>query len=156
MPDGSNLQASRVPEPSDIAALRRLRATPIVLAALLVILIAATVVHALVLAIRRRRHDVAVLQCVGMRPGQIVRSSLWQATTIAALAVVVGVPVGVIVGRWSWTVLADVLGVFQQPTVPVSIVVAVAVAVLVAVNVAGILPGWRSSHRHPALALRTE
>jgi hypothetical protein len=156
IPDGSDMTVSGVPEPSDISALRRLRATPVVLAVLLVLLIAATVVHALVLAIRRRRHDVAVLQCVGMRPGQILRSSLWQATTIAVLAVAVGVPVGIIVGRWSWVVLAGVLGVFQEPTVPVAIILGVAAVVLVAVNGAGLIPGWRSSRRLPGLALRSE
>jgi ABC-type antimicrobial peptide transport system permease subunit len=155
-PDGTDVVVAGVPEPSDIAALRRLRATPVVLAALLVLLIAATVVHALVLAMRRRRHDVAVLQCVGMRPGQILRSSMWQATTIAVFAVVVGVPIGIVVGRWSWVVLGGVLGVFQEPTVPVAVVVAVAVIVLLAVNAAGLVPGWRSSRRLPGLALRSE
>ena len=114
-----------MPAPSDIAALRRLRSTPVVLAALLVLLITSTVVHALLLAVRRRRHDVAVLQCMGMRPGQVVRSALWQATTIAVVAVGVGIPLGIVAGRWSWVVLAGGLGSWQEPTVPALVIAGV-------------------------------
>ena len=126
-------------------ALRRLRSTPVVLAALLVLLIMSTVVHALLLAVRRRRHDVAVLQCMGMRPGQVVRSALWQATTIASVAVVIGVPLGIVVGRWSWVVLAGGLGVVSEPTVPALVIAGVGLAVLVVALLAGLVPGWRSS-----------
>jgi FtsX-like permease family len=145
-----------MPVPSDITALKALRATPVVLAALLVLLITATVIHAVVLAIRRRRGDVAVLQAMGMRPGQVVRSTLWQATTIASIAGVVGVPLGIIVGRWAWILLARTLGVFEQPVVPVLIIVAAGLLVLATANVVSLVPGWRSAHRHPGVALRTE
>jgi hypothetical protein len=147
---------SSVPQPADIAALRRLRSTPLVLAGLLAVLIGASVVHALLLALRRRRRDVAVLQCMGLRPAQVVRASLWQATTIALIAAAVGIPLGVVAGRWSWLVLADLLGVFQEPVVPVMLIVLVAVGVLVTANLVGLVPGWRLARRHPAVALRAE
>ena len=114
VPADAGSPVTQVPAPSDVTALRRLRSTPVVLAALLVLLITSTVVHALLLAVRRRRHDVAVLQCMGMRPGQVVRSALWQATTIAVVAAVIGIPLGIVAGRWSWVVLARGLGVVAE------------------------------------------
>ena len=156
VPDDSSIVAARVPEPSDIAALRRLRSTPVALASLLVLLIAATVVHALLLAIRRRRRDVAILQCVGMRPGQVMLATAWQATTIALVAIVVGIPLGIIVGRWSWMVLARLLGVIEDPVVPALVIAGAAIAVLVMANLVGLFPGWRLAHRRPAPALRAE
>ena len=156
VPDDSSIVAARVPEPSDIAALRRLRSTPVALASLLVLLIAATVVHALLLAIRRRRRDVAILQCVGMRPGQVMLATAWQATTIALVAIVVGIPLGIIAGRWSWMVLARLLGVIEDPVVPALVIAGAAIAVLVMANLVGLFPGWRLAHRRPAPALRAE
>jgi ABC-type lipoprotein release transport system permease subunit len=152
----AGLDISTVPAPSDITALRRLRSTPVVLGALLALLITSTVVHSLLLAIRRRRHDVAVLQCMGIRPGQVIRSALWQATTISAFALVVGVPLGIVAGRWTWVVLAGALGAVAEPTIPAAAIAVVACAVLLVALVAGLVPGWRSSRRHPALVLRSE
>ena len=74
------------------------------------VLLAAAVANALVVAVRRRRHDLAVLRTLGFTTGQVVRTVLWQATTVGAVAVIVGIPLGVIVGRWTWTLLADRLG----------------------------------------------
>jgi ABC-type lipoprotein release transport system permease subunit len=93
---------------------------------------------------------------MGMRPGQIVRSTLWQATTIAVIAGIVGVPLGIIVGRWAWMLLAHALGVFEQPTVPVLVIAAAGILVLATANLVSLVPGWRSAHRHPGIALRTE
>jgi putative ABC transport system permease protein len=155
-PTGIDAIVTSAPAPSDIVALRRLRSTPFALGAILVLLIAATVIHALALAVRRRRHDVAVLQTVGMRPGQIVRSSLWQAAAIGLVAVVCGIPLGIIAGRWSWLALAGVLGVFEESQLPVLAITIAGASVLAAALVSGLVPGWRASRRRPAIALRTE
>ena len=67
---------------------------------------------------------------MGMRPGQVVRSALWQATTIAVVAAAIGIPLGIVAGRWSWVVLAGGLGVVAEPTVPALVIVGVGAAVL--------------------------
>ena len=156
LPEDVTAQPGMMPVPSDITALKALRATPVALAAVLVLLIAATVIHSVVLAIRRRRSDVAVLQAMGLRPGQVVRSTLWQATTIASIAGVVGVPFGIVVGRWAWMLLARAVGVFDQPVVPALVIAAAGTVVLVTANLVGLVPGWRVAHRHPGAVLRTE
>jgi hypothetical protein len=156
VPEGINVEVSGLPESPKISALKALRATPAVLGALLVALITTTVVHALVVAVRRRRQDVAIMRTMGLRPNQVVRTSLWQATSIALVAGAIGVPFGIVVGRWTWTILARSLGVFEEPVVPMLVIVAAGVVVLTAANLVGLVPGWRLSRRAPAFALRAE
>jgi putative ABC transport system permease protein len=97
-----------------------------------------------------------VLQALGYRPRQVISTSLWQATTTAVVAVVVGVPIGMIVGRWVWMLLNRQLAAAADPTTPVAAVAVLAVAVLVLVNGLGLVPGWRASRRSPAMALKAE
>ena len=74
--------------------------------------------HLLVTSIRRRRRDLAVLKVVGFVPGQLRRTILWQANTITVVALLLGVPVGTVIGRGVWLLFAHQIGVFAAPTVP--------------------------------------
>ncbi len=141
--------------PAGVMSADRLRATPTVLGGLLAVLLAAAVANALVVAVRRRRRDLAVLRTLGFTTGQVVRTVLWQATTVGAAGLIVGIPAGIIVGRWTWTLLADRLGTVAQPLVSASSVIGVAAAVLVLSNAVGLIPGFRAARR-PGRGLRPE
>lgn len=66
----------------------------------------------------------------------------------------IGIPVGVIVGRWAWTALADNLGTVAEPIVPVlALVLAVP---LVIVNLVAFVPGRIAARLRPATVLRSE
>src|SRR6478736_4892954 len=67
--------------------------------------------HALVTAVRRRRHEFAMLKTLGFRRRQVRSTVAWHATLLAAVGLVVGLPAGVLVGRFAWRLLADDLGV---------------------------------------------
>ncbi len=149
------LSVDPINRPSGIVSVERLRATPTLLGALVAALLAAAVANALVVTVRRRRRDLAVLRTLGFTAGEVVRTVLWQATTVAVVAVVIGIPVGVIVGRWSWTLLADRLGTIADPLVNGAALIVVAAAVLLLSNAVGVVPGFRAA-RHPARALRAE
>ena len=56
--------------PQDVLFLRNVRGLPRALAAFLVVLGVAAVGHALLMTVRRRRHDIAVLRAIGLRPRQ--------------------------------------------------------------------------------------
>ena len=131
--------------PAGVMSADRLRATPTVLGGLLAVLLAAAVANALVVAVRRRRRDLAVLRTLGFTTGQVVRTVLWQATTVGVAGLIVGIPAGIIVGRWTWTLLADRLGTVAQPLVSATSVVGVAAAVLVLSNAVGLIPGFRAA-----------
>ena len=80
----------------------------------------------------------------------------WQATTFAFLALVIGIPVGVIVGRWAWTALADNLGTVAEPIIPVLAVVLAVPVVLLIANAVAYVPGRIAARLRPATVLRSE
>ena len=118
-------------------------------------MLGAAVANVLVVAVRRRRHDFAALRAMGLTSAQIVRTVLWQATTVAVVGLILGIPVGLVIGKWSWSLLASQLGMVPVPVLPVAATVAIALAVVVLANLVGIVPGMRAS-RSPGSVLRAE
>jgi len=154
--DPTLVEVAGLQRPSDIVSYERVRTTPLVLAGVLALLAIATVTHALVTAVRRRRRDLALLKTLGFTRRQVSTSVAWQATTFASLALVLGVPVGVIVGRWAWTTLANNLGTVAEPIIPVLAVVLAVPVVLVIANAASYVPGRIAARLRPATVLRSE
>jgi ABC-type lipoprotein release transport system permease subunit len=116
----------------------------------------ATLAHLLVTSTRRRRHDLAILKILGFAPAEVRRAVAWQATTLAVLAVVVGVPLGIGVGRWAWLLFAHQLGIVAAPSVSLVAVVGLIAATVVVANLAAALPGRAAARLHPARVLRSE
>ncbi len=155
MPSQLPLPIDPVNRPAGVISLQRLRSTPTLLASLVALLLAAAVANALVVAVRRRRRDLAVLRTLGCTTGQVVRTVLWQASTVGFVAVLIGIPAGVVIGRWTWTALADRLGTVPVPEVSTLGLVGLVVGVLVLANAVGVVPGLRAA-RTPGQTLRTE
>ena len=65
-------------------------------------------------SVRARRRDLAVLKTLGCSRRQVGATVAWQATTIVGLALVIGIPVGIIAGRWTWRGFAEVQWVANQ------------------------------------------
>jgi hypothetical protein len=145
-----------VQRPAEIANYGRLRTTPLVLAGVLAVLAFATVTHALVAAVRRRRRDFAILKSLGFVRRQVSTTVVWQASTVLALALLVGLPLGVAAGRWAWTVVARQLGTAAEPVTPlVAVLVAVPAGLLLA-NLVAAVPARVASRLRPATVLRSE
>jgi hypothetical protein len=142
--------------PGDVSSLSRISDVPVLLAGLLAVLAIGTLAHTLITGIRRRRRDLAILKTLGFVRRQIRGAVAWQATTLTAFAFVIGLPVGIAVGRWSWGLFADQLGVFPAPVVPLfAIVIAVPSGLLLA-NLIAVLPGRSAARTHAARLLRNE
>ncbi len=142
--------------PSDIQGLAQLRSLPVVLAASLVVLVAVTVVHAMVVAVRRRRRDVAILQALGSTRGEVTAIGVWQGATIGVIALLLGVPLGIVAGRWCWTLLANEFGTLAEPVVPLLAVGLLTVTVVALTAAAGVVPIRRGLRHLPADVLRSE
>jgi hypothetical protein len=142
--------------PNDVLSYERLDRTPTALAALLVLLGAGTAVHLFVTTVRRRRRDLAVLKAVGYTRGQVAGTVVAQASILAGLALLVGIPLGVVAGRWFWFVTANWLGIAQQVALPLAMLAAVAIVSLVGTNLVALVPGRRAAHLRPADVLRSE
>ena len=75
---------------------------------------------------------------------------------MALVAAVVGVPLGIVVGRVAWDALIDELGGISQPVVPMPVVLAVVAATLALAYLAAVLPARSAARTHAAAALRVE
>ena len=115
-----------------------------------------SVAHALVTAVRRRRRDFALLKTLGFTRRQVSGSVAWQATTFGVVALCIGVPLGIVVGRWTWTALADNLGTVAEPIVPVLAFAVGVPFVLLVANLIAFVPGRIAAGLRPAAALRSE
>jgi len=143
-------------EPTDIVNFGRVEAMPFVLGAVLAALSAATLAHLLFSAVRRRRRDLAVLKTLGFVRGQIAGAVAVQATTVIVLGLFVGVPVGIAVGRWTWALMAENLGVLSRPQVPVLTVLVLPVAALLLANAIAFVPGQLAARTRATTDLRAE
>jgi len=143
-------------KPTDVVNFGHVQNLPLVLAALLGALAAASIGHLLVSSVRRRRHDLAVLKSLGFVRRQVVAAVCWQATTLMVIALGIGVPLGVAAGRWAWGLLADQLGILPRPTTPLLALLALVPAALLLANAIAAVPAWSAGRTSPALVLRSE
>lgn len=143
-------------KPADIENYAAVRATPVVLAGLLTLLALATVGHTLVTSIRRRRRDLAILKTLGFVRGQVSSSVAVQASTFGVVALVIGTPLGIVVGRWAWTLFANGLGVEASAATPLLAWITVIPATLLLANIIAAFPARAAARTQPAVVLRSE
>ncbi|MFN2607109.1 MAG: FtsX-like permease family protein [Acidimicrobiales bacterium] len=148
--------ALRPERPVDLVNFGQVQNLPVLLGALLGAFAAATLAHLLATSIRRRRRDLAVLKTLGLAPRQVRATVAWQSTTLAVVALMVGIPLGVAAGRSVWLLFAHQLGILPEPAVPVIALVVLAVATFVTANLVALLPARAAARTQPALVLRTE
>lgn len=142
--------------PGDIKNYTGVRDTPLALGAVLALLAVGTLTHVLLTGVRRRRRDLAVLKTLGLLRSQMLRVLAWQATALAAVALLVGLPLGVVAGRWAWALFARSAGVPGSADIPLPLVLAmIPVTLLLAIAIAA-GPGWAAARVRPALVLRSE
>ena len=141
---------------SSLLHTRKSRGLPLILAGLFGLVALATLVHVLVTSVRRRRRDLAILRTIGFTRRQIVATIAWQATTIAVIALLIGVPLGFLVGRFTWAVFADHLGVVSVPVEAWGSVAIVVPTVLILANLVAIGPAMFARRTQPAQVLRAE
>jgi ABC-type lipoprotein release transport system permease subunit len=142
--------------PGSVRNLQRVSAWPALLSMFVGLLALAALVHALVTTVRRQRGDLAVLRALGFRRRQLGTTVSWYSSALVAPALVIGLPLGIVIGRWGWRVLAGNLGVPPVPVVPIAGLVAIGVVTFVLANlVAGPL-AYRAGHVDSVESLRAE
>jgi hypothetical protein len=142
--------------PVDVGNWGRVSAFPYLLAALIAAVAAAVLALALVTSIRRRRRDLAILKTLGFERRDLHATIAWQATTVAAIGLLVGLPLGTAVGRFAWNLFATDLGVVPEPVAPVLPGLLIIPATLLLANLVALLPGRIAAGTRPALVLRAE
>ena len=117
---------------------------------------AALLAQALLSSIRRRNRDLAILKTLGFERRDVRATVAWQATTVAAIGLLVGLPLGVLLGRFAWNLFATELGVVSEPVAPAVSAFLVIPATLLLANLVALLPGRIAARTRPALVLRAE
>lgn len=144
------------PVPNTIGNLQRVKGLPWMLAGLLAVIAVAAIVHALLSSVRRRARELAVLRALGFVRRQVMASVAWQAVTLIAVALLFGIPAGIIAGRAVWAVAADELGVRFLPQIPGFVLGVIAPAAIALALLVSAWPARRAARTHPATVLRAE
>ena len=116
----------------------------------------ATLLHMLLSSLNRRRREMGLLKSLGFVRRQIALSVSWQTTTVAAIGIVLGVPLGIAAGRWVWSAFASNLGVAADPVVTVWVVASIAAGTLVVANLLAVGPAVVASRAQVASLLKAE
>ncbi|HEY7465971.1 MAG TPA: FtsX-like permease family protein [Dehalococcoidia bacterium] len=112
----------------------------------------------LLLSIRERRRDIAILKTVGFTPAQVAQAVFWGSATLAVFAVAAGLPLGLVATRVMFDVLSSAAGIgtgvgvmpgvlWLAPLVPGAIALA---------TLATVVPARRAAEVEVAEVLRYE
>jgi hypothetical protein len=143
-------------EPRSVKNLSAAGSVPWALAGFLAALATAAVGHALVMSVRARRKDVAVLRTLGLVRRQVGLAVIVQATSTVVVGAIVGVPLGIAAGRWSWALVAAGLGVVDSPVVPALLIAATILGGALLANLLASVPAAVASRLRPAAIQRSE
>ena len=141
---------------SPVQAVRDVAALPLALSAFLAVLAVGAVGHALSIAVRRRRHELAVLRALGLTRWQSRLVIGTQATLLALIGLAFGIPLGIALGRVLWHAAADITPLaYSPPWAALALLLIVPVALLAA-NLLAAWPARRAARLRTAHILRTE
>lgn len=116
--------------PVSVQNLSRARGINQMLSAVLGGLAVAIVALSLWTSVRRRRRDLAILKVLGFRRAQVRAATAWTAGIQLIVAMLIGVPVGLVAGRWGWRLVADGLAVVPVPSTPAALIASLAAGLL--------------------------
>jgi hypothetical protein len=145
-----------VQRPAEIADYQSMGTAPVILACALVLGALSSLLLTLMSSVRRRRRDLALLKTLGFTRRQLSATVAWQSTAAIAVGAVVGIPLGIALGRALWDLFAGQISVVPQPTVPALTVVLIVAGALVTANLVALLPGWVAARTPAAALLRAE
>ncbi len=153
---GESYSVLGVQRPAEIVNYQSTGATPATLAAGLAVGAVVALGLTLTASVRRRRRDLALLKTLGFTPRQLATAVAWQASVAATVGIIVGVPAGIALGRWLWSLFARAIYAVPQPSVPVLEIVLVGLGALVLANAVAAIPGRIAARTSTAHVLRAE
>jgi hypothetical protein len=154
--DGQAFTFEVTPPPSIIQAVKDVAVLPLALSAFLAVLAIGAVGHALSIAVRRRRHELAVLRALGLTRRQSRLVIVTQASLLAAIGIAFGIPLGIALGRTLWHAAANTTPLaYNTPWALVALLLIAPVALLAA-NLLAAWPARRAARLRTAHILRTE
>ena len=151
---GSNLAAPD--QPTELINFGESVSFPLLFGVALSLFGAATLVHLLLVSVRRRRSEAGLLKVLGFVRRQLAAVVIWQATAVILVGVAAGVPLGIAAGKVAWRLFATNFGVVPVEVVQAVPLVLLAAAALAAANLLAVLPALLAGRARPADLLRAE
>lgn len=152
--EGAGVYPARAPQ--RLGEIRNVRVLPVLLGGFLALLAAGAVGHALATVVRRRRHDLAVLRALGMSRRQCRGAIVTQATVLASVGLLFGIPLGIALGRTVWRLVAENTPLVYQPPATALTLLLVIVTALALANLLAALPSRRAVRLPVNQILRAE
>ncbi len=142
--------------PASVTNLGQVATLPRYVAILVGLLALVSLANAIEVTTRQRTREWATLRALGMTGRSTVGIVLWFGSTIAAVSLAVGVPLGLITGHQVWLPIADrahvvVRWAWGWPTIG-----ALCAITLVCAWLISSVAGWRVETTRPAQSLRSE
>jgi hypothetical protein len=141
--------------PSRFVNLHRVRSLPLLGALLAALFGTVLLAYTLAVAVRRRIRQLGVLRALGMSARRVGRVLVWQGVALALAIVVIGVPLGLVLGAITWRTFAHGLGVAPSATIPWSVFLLIPGALVVGV-LGAVVPAYRARRRPVSELLRVE
>lgn len=142
--------------PGAIVNVRRVRNIPALVAAAVGALALLSLGHLMIVSVRRRRRDLAVLRALGATPRWRTGVIHWQATITATLVLLVAIPVGAAAGGSLYFRFVDKVGADPNPSYPLLWFLAALVGVLALANLVAAGPARRVRRDRSTLTLNQE
>jgi ABC-type antimicrobial peptide transport system permease subunit len=152
--DGGSVLA--VQRPAEILNYRALGTTPAVLGAALAAGAVIALGLTLVSSVRRRRTDLALLKSLGFTKRQLASAIAWQASVAVGIGCLIGIPLGIALGRFLWDLFVRQINAVPDPTIPTVSIVLIAVAAVLLANLVAAVPGRIAARTPTAQLLRSE
>jgi len=154
--DALRVDVSQPIRPPEIVDAQSVRSIPLLVGGLLGVSLVLGLSVVVAASVRARRRELAMLRTLGFTGGQLRRSVRVQAAVTMLAALVIGVPLGVVVGRLAWRAFASGLAVVMPPTTPFLGLLLTTTGALAAVVIAATVPALLAGRARPATTLRTE
>jgi ABC-type lipoprotein release transport system permease subunit len=127
---------------------------PLLLGGTIALFGAAMLSHLLFVSVARRRRQFALLKVLGMFQRQVASTMGWQSMTVSVVGVVLGIPLGVAVGRVVWHIFATELGVVPADVVTLGTLLILVAGIVVVGALLSLIPALLATRVRPADALR--
>jgi hypothetical protein len=142
--------------PAEIVNVQSMRAIPLLVGGFLAATAVVGLTVAVLMSVRSRQRELAVLAALGFTPRQVRTSVRAQAVATMLAGLLVGAPLGIAAGRLAWRAFASQLGVLTDPSTPGWWIAATLAASLAVTLGAAAVPARLAGRITPASTLRAE
>jgi hypothetical protein len=154
--EGVSTEVLSVQYPSEIINYRSIGDTPVLLAMGFAVGVSGAFAFTVVASVRRRRRDLALLKTLGFTRRQLSACIAWQSSVSVLTGLIIGIPLGIVCGRWLWLAFARQIDTVPFASVPTLSMFVLGVSAILLANVVAFIPRRVAARTAAAIALRAE